>query len=714
MSDVGNTLTITASLIGADQVVLGTAKMSAAVTGARTAIDGASASTVKGTKALSEHDLAHKNLGKTLSDTNTKLISLSDSLGTKVFSATRKAAQGIAGLTAGVLAMGAATAAQFQSTTLDIQSFTGDTAKQASGVTKSLYAMSNPVGMKNVTANYEHLMTAGFGQEKSLQLMRSITDISATKQDPAGTEALLSETLMKVADTGKIDPRTVRSLGSAGVNLTDMLGKEMGMSRFAVMQWLKQTNGAPRMVPHFTEDSETLNGPGLEHFKGGREAYAKTFSGSVKEFRKNMSEGIAFSVFGAGKDDGTGPDGNGGVMGLLGPKIYGASQQVGPAIAKIAPDVIRFATALGTQLPGLGRALEHLWDAAQPLAPVVERVIGAVIPLTTTLVSTAARLLEWGRPLIGLAGDIAGFVATSGPARQVIVDMLGALLLYKTVSGAVEWVRSMRKTMDNLFKLGKSTPLEIAGTTMQTAADTMVTAANLMVTAGTEEEVAATEMVTAGGAAGIARFGPPGSSGVAGGGGAAVAGAGAGAGAALTGAEVGAGGAAVAAAGRFAGAGAMAKGFLPLGVPLAGAAVLGHQASDAKAKHDPVYARKVETLHKLDPGPGGLAKDAWKAFGKPNADPSFASYNFGDAYTDLFGGGHGKKKPKDPAGDRATQPKLAGLEAGATNITLHSNITFTGDHPNANAVAGAVSKVFRDQMEALSANQTARGSGRGR
>ncbi len=39
MSDVGNTLTITASLIGADQVVLGTAKMSAA--------------TVKGTKSLS-------------------------------------------------------------------------------------------------------------------------------------------------------------------------------------------------------------------------------------------------------------------------------------------------------------------------------------------------------------------------------------------------------------------------------------------------------------------------------------------------------------------------------------------------------------------------------------------------------------------------------------------------------------------------------------
>ena len=103
-----------------------------------------------------------------------------------MFSATKKAAQGIAGLTAGVLAMGAATAAQFQSTTLDIQSFTGDTAKQASGVTKSLYAMSNPVGMKNVTANYEHLMTAGFDQDKSLRLMRSITDISATKQDPAG------------------------------------------------------------------------------------------------------------------------------------------------------------------------------------------------------------------------------------------------------------------------------------------------------------------------------------------------------------------------------------------------------------------------------------------------------------------------------------------------------------------------------------------------
>jgi len=197
------------------------------------------------------------------------------------------------------------------------------------------------------------------------------------------------------------------------------------------------------------------------------------------------------------------------------------------------------------------------------------------------------------------------------------------------------------------------------------------------------------------------------------GGGAAVAGAETGvAGAALTGAEVGAGGAAVAAAGRFAGAGAMAKGFLPLGVPLVAAAVLGHQASEAEARHDPVYAKKVQDIHKLDPGPGGLAKDAWKAFGEPNASPSFASYNFGDAYTDLFGGGHGKKKPKDPAGD--AQFKLAGLEAGATNITLHSNITFTGDHPNANAVAGAVSKVFRDQMEALSANQTARGSGRGR
>ena len=205
--DTVDTVTIRAELVN---------ELSAGVAAAKTELAGLAATVKKlddaGASAASK-GLAQvgKNMdevtrmGRTFGQGIDDLVS---KIGSGLYTAAQRGAEGLALLTAGAVTWGLKTAASFQQSDLAVTTFLGNAAQGAT-VFNQLKALIGPVSIGDLTEGFQSLATSGAGQQTIIPMLKAIADISAVQVNPSSAFQGISQSINRIQETGLIEARSL-------------------------------------------------------------------------------------------------------------------------------------------------------------------------------------------------------------------------------------------------------------------------------------------------------------------------------------------------------------------------------------------------------------------------------------------------------------------------------------------------------------------------
>ena len=473
-------LSIEVVIVGADSAVADAAKIGTAFETLGAKLDAMTGAMTKNVVPMTAMQKAHRDLSTTLSDLNTKMMSWSDTLQSKVATGLKVTTELTLGLATAMAAAGAAAANQMQSTTLAVQMYAGGSYAQNFKTTQALQALTNPLSLGTITGGYQGLLADNFSASQAMTLTKRVNDISSLTTDKSGTFSTLMAGIDEFQQSGMLNGMLVRQMQKAGLPIaSSILAANPGMTPRTLS--LMEQQGSPMLYPEFIQSIMAGTGPWAGSVGGRGRNAAQTAGGAFGEIRKDITFAVADALTNA-KQNGPLDQATSWMAGLSTPGLNGQTRLQWD-MSKAMPDIGKYISSLGRDLPDLAKNFEKLAQAAEPLGKMFLAVGQAIIPMVTAVERSATTLLK--NPVVHFIEDIILYGSKLTPARDAVVMLFEALLAYKTIATVVGATQGLVKTLTSI-----STILGGSGNT---------SAAGMMATAGTNMLVASEQMLTASG-----------------------------------------------------------------------------------------------------------------------------------------------------------------------------------------------------------------------
>lgn len=293
------------------------------------------------------------------------------------------------------------------------------------------FAKTTPFELPEVVAGTKQLLAFGFAQEDLLPTMRKLGDLASGLGVPVGQ---LTNVFGQVRVAGRLMGQDLLQFTNAGVPLIEALATTMKKPQSDIKKLVEDGKIGFKEVEVAIN---SLTGEGSK-FGGMMDKQSKTFNGVVSNIKDGFGQMLRSAV-GITKEGDV-------VKGSFFDKIKNAAEALMPVIQKLADKIGPFmqevmrraselydtvASYLEPKLISLGNtfkdelypAMYKFWkEVLEPLMPVIGQTlvgaIGAVIDITTGLISALADIIDWinnNQPIVlGLAtafGIVAGAMA---------------------------------------------------------------------------------------------------------------------------------------------------------------------------------------------------------------------------------------------------------------------------------------------------------------
>lgn len=405
-----------------------------------------------GAAGLGRLDQARARLHAGLQSLDSKLSASSQWLGSKLASAAKIGAIGIAGIIGTIAAFGLKASSTFQQSRIAFQALLGDV-----GRGNALFAqlqqinIKTPFQLSEIAPATQLLLRYGVAADKVVPVLKSLLDAAALSGDPTQNLQRLALATGQVISQGRVLGQDARQLAESGINVYDVFAQKLGITQAAARK-LGQEGKLSASV--FTDALINMEGP-LAKLKGGAEKLSGTLSGQLSNLKDAVRVRLADAatplveqltklikpitdVVGSAVDQ-LGPP----IFKLVGVLVEGLTKAlpiIAPLLATIVTGLGRLLTAAGPALDKLaplgdkiGASIVQLFDALVPVMPDVVTLLLALVGLLPDFI----RLLAAVAPLVGPLARLATALLDFGPTRILVEGLLVALLGYRALKGVV-------------------------------------------------------------------------------------------------------------------------------------------------------------------------------------------------------------------------------------------------------------------------------------
>lgn len=319
--------------------------------------------------------------------------------------------------------------------------------------------LRSPFDMQPLASSAQTLLGFRVPQQQLLPILQSISNVAAVQQDPNEALMRMSLAIGQINQSGTVRAQDLNQLVQAGFPAYQLIpGGKAGLlaghgtipSRRFLNQLLQPGQGP--LAPYGDASAAmnmTLSGQWSNLTTLVRQEAIKDFSGlgndlvtEMKPFTDTLTgvvHGLAPTASLIGTDLVKGAEA---LLPVLTPLLKAGGSGLHQLLTAGAP----FLAELERQDPAISAALGELFSTLAGEAPVLADLFGDLVSLMPPFVHALDDAVQLVDPVLKLVDGLLSL----GPVRQVVADLLFALLAYRTLAPAIKAVIGMR---DALFGL---------------------------------------------------------------------------------------------------------------------------------------------------------------------------------------------------------------------------------------------------------------------
>lgn len=398
---------------------------------------------------LTRMEVAGTQLRKSMSGLNTNLKDTSEWLGTHLVSAAKKGGIAFGVLTAAVGVFGLKAASQFQTSQLAFETLLGS-AEKGKTLFKELQTLNlkTPFQLGDLTSSTQVLLRYGVAGDQILPIIKSLSDIAATSDNPTENLNRLALAIGQVTSQGRLLGQDARQLAEAGFNPYAVLASKLGKTQDEI----RKLGEAGKLSSKDLIDALIAESNGLERFRGGAERMNQTLMGQMS----NLWDALKVGMAGAAQPITAELTRQmpmivgllSGIVSQIGPPIFALIGGLGDTLLKLLPAVVPIVTALaggfltllnaaGPAISALqplggtiGIALTGFFTALAPIMPDIVQLFAALVLVLPDFIQLLTDLLPLLDMLVRFASGLLGFE----PVRKIMAGLLVVLLGYRALA----------------------------------------------------------------------------------------------------------------------------------------------------------------------------------------------------------------------------------------------------------------------------------------
>lgn len=405
-----------------------------------------------GAAGLTRMEVASQRLHKALGTVHSRLTQVSSYLGSALVTGVRRGALAFGGLAAVVTAFGVKASSQFQQSQLAFETLLGSAAK-GQELFKQLQTLNlkTPFELGDLTSSTQVLLRYGAAQGQVVPIMKSLSDIAATSDNPAENLGRLSLAIGQVISQGRLLGQDARQLAEAGFNPYAVLASKLGKTQEEVRKLGEQGKlSASDLIGALIAESN-----GLERFRGGAEKMNQTLRGQLSNLKDQINIQLATAaqpltaLLTAQMPMIVALVGS--LVSQIGPPIFGLVAGIGqtllqllpavaPVVQSIAGGLLMLLRAGGPALAALqplggeiGKAITEFATALVPIMPDLVQLLGGMLMILPDFIRLLIQLLPLVSSFVGFANLLLGYE----PVRKILAGLLTVLLGYRVLSSVV-------------------------------------------------------------------------------------------------------------------------------------------------------------------------------------------------------------------------------------------------------------------------------------
>jgi tape measure domain-containing protein len=373
-------------------------------------------------------------------------------LGGELVTMARRGALALGAVVTAVVGFGAKAASQFQTSQLAFETLLGS-AEKGQSLFKELQAMNlkTPFELGDLTSSTQVLLRYGAAQGQVVPIMKSLSDIAATSDNPTENLGRLSLAIGQVISQGRLLGQDARQLAEAGFNPYAVLASKLGKTQEEV----RKLGEAGKLSSKDLLDALISESNGLERFRGGAERMNQTLRGQLSNLKDQINVQLATSaqplVASLTSSMPMIVALVGGLISQVAPPMFKLVSGLGDTLMALLPSVVPIVNALtggllmllraaGPAISALqplggqiGLALTQFFTALAPMMPDVVTLLGSLLLILPDFIRLLTDLLPALDTMVNLANGLLGFE----PVRKILAGLLVVLLGYRVLSGVV-------------------------------------------------------------------------------------------------------------------------------------------------------------------------------------------------------------------------------------------------------------------------------------
>ncbi len=428
------------------------------------------AATNASSQSFTRMETASKRLHVSMGSLDTRLRSMSSTIGGALVTGIKRGVTAFGLLTAVVVGFGIKAASNFQLARNSFETLLGS-AEKGNALFKELQTLNfkTPFELKELDSSAQQLLRFGVAGGQVVPLLKSIGDIAATSDQPAEALQRLSLAMGQVISKGTLMGQDARQLQEAGFDPYTVLANRLGKTRSEVLQ----LGAAGKLSSADLVSSLISESDGLERFRGGAAKANQTLFGQFS----NLKDQLAVDLAGAAQPLVAQLTANmpmitalvSGLVSKIGPPMFTLVGKLGNLLLKFFPILEPIITAVAN---GFGQLLDAAGPAVDALAPLggkigesLGRFFTALVPLMPKLIELLGKLLELLpkildnlihlMPLFEGVIDFMTAVLSNSAATSVIAGLLTALLGYRMLGGVIGTLMGFANALGLIARNGR-------------------------------------------------------------------------------------------------------------------------------------------------------------------------------------------------------------------------------------------------------------------